>query len=69
VTLFVDTSVWSLAFRRDAVSSVGEIITLQHALEDGDTIVTTGLVSCPVNNIAFVAMKMGRRQGARRAHI
>jgi hypothetical protein len=27
------------------------------------------LVSCPINNVAFVAIKMGRRQGARRAHI
>jgi hypothetical protein len=27
------------------------------------------LVSCPINNMAFVAIKMGRRQGARRAHI
>jgi hypothetical protein len=23
------------------------------------------LVSCPINNVAFVAIKMGRRQGAR----
>ena len=23
------------------------------------------LVSCPINNMAFVAIKMGRRQGAR----
>jgi hypothetical protein len=29
----------------------------------------TLLVSCPINNIAFVAIKMGRRQGVRRAHI
>ena len=28
-----------------------------------------GLVSCPISNMAFVAIKMGRRQGARRAHI
>jgi hypothetical protein len=27
------------------------------------------LVCCPINNVAFVAIKMGRRQGARRAHI
>ena len=26
-------------------------------------------MSCPINNVAFVAIKMGRRQGARRAHI
>jgi Ca-activated chloride channel homolog len=30
---------------------------------------STNLVSCPINNVAFVAIKMGRRQGARRAHI
>ena len=27
------------------------------------------LVPCPINTMAFVAIKMGRRQGARRAHI
>jgi predicted nucleic acid-binding protein len=44
VSLFVDTSVWSLAFRRDTVSSVAEVMALQRALEAGDTIITTGLV-------------------------
>ena len=44
MTLFVDTSVWSLAFRRDAVSSAAEVSVLCQALEGGDTIVTTGLV-------------------------
>jgi predicted nucleic acid-binding protein len=44
VTLFVDTSVWSLAFRRDAVSSVIEIVALRQALEGGEMVVTTGLV-------------------------
>jgi predicted nucleic acid-binding protein len=44
VSLFVDTSVWSLAFRRDRVSSVVEVMALQRALEAGDTIITTGLV-------------------------
>jgi len=44
VTLFVDTSVWSLAFRRDAVSSVPEVVALRHALEGGETIVITGLI-------------------------
>jgi predicted nucleic acid-binding protein len=44
VSLFVDTSVWSLALRRDAVSSAVEVMTLRQALEAGDTIVTTGLV-------------------------
>ena len=42
--MFVDTSVWSLAFRRDQVSSIPEIQALRNALEGGDTVVTTGLV-------------------------
>jgi predicted nucleic acid-binding protein len=44
VTLFVDTSVWSLAFRRDAMSSVAEVLALRQALESGDTIVATGVI-------------------------
>lgn len=44
MTLFVDTSVWSLAFRRDADNSAVEVIALRHALESGQTIVTTGLI-------------------------
>jgi predicted nucleic acid-binding protein len=44
VTLFVDTSVWSLAFRRDQVSAVPEVRVLRDALEGGETIVVTGLV-------------------------
>ena len=44
MTLFVDTSVWSLAFRRDAASSSIEVLALQQALESGDTIVTTGVI-------------------------
>lgn len=44
MTLFVDTSVWSLAFRRDQVSTVPEVRLLRDALEGGETIVVTGLV-------------------------
>ena len=44
MTLFVDTSVWSLAFRRDTASSADEIVALRHALEGGEMVVTTGLV-------------------------
>jgi predicted nucleic acid-binding protein len=44
VTLFVDTSVWSLAFRREEASTAPEVRALRHALEGGETIVTTGLV-------------------------
>jgi predicted nucleic acid-binding protein len=44
VTLFVDTSVWSLAFRRDQVSTAPQVRVLRDALEGGETIVVTGLV-------------------------
>ena len=44
MTLFVDTSVWSLAFRRDSDGSAAEVLALRQALEGGDIVVTTGLV-------------------------
>ena len=44
MTLFVDTSVWSLAFRRDSDAASAEILALRQALEGGDIVVTTGLV-------------------------
>ena len=44
MTLFVDTSVWSLAFRRDTPSDAPEVHALRHALESEETIVTTGLI-------------------------
>ena len=44
MSLFVDTSVWSLALRRDTVSSAVEVMALRQALEVGDTMVSTGLV-------------------------
>jgi predicted nucleic acid-binding protein len=44
LSLFVDTSVWSLALRRDAASSAPEVSELVRALEAGDAIITTGLV-------------------------
>jgi predicted nucleic acid-binding protein len=44
LTLFIDTSVWSLALRRDRPSVVGEVAALVEAIENGATIVTTGLV-------------------------
>lgn len=44
MTLLVDTSVWSLAFRRDVASGAPEVSTLRHALDRGESIVTTGLV-------------------------
>ena len=44
MSLFVDTSVWSLAFRRDRTSSAPEVRALRNALEGGDTVLTTGLI-------------------------
>lgn len=44
MSLFVDTSVWSLALRRDAPPSGAEVHALTHALEAGETVVTTGLI-------------------------
>jgi predicted nucleic acid-binding protein len=44
VSLLVDTSVWSLAFRRDAEAAVPEVKALRHALEGADQVFTTGLV-------------------------
>ena len=44
MTLFVDTSVWSLAFRRDQASTLPEVRLLRRALEGGEIIVVTGLV-------------------------
>jgi hypothetical protein len=38
VSLLVDTSVWSLASRRDTEAAVAEVKTLQHALEGADPV-------------------------------
>lgn len=42
--LFVDTSVWSLAFRRDAPPALPEVDCLRRALRGEDLVFTTGLV-------------------------
>jgi len=42
--LFVDTSVWSLAFRRDQPTNVPQVGALMRAIDQGEIIVTTGLV-------------------------
>ncbi len=42
--LFVDTSVWSLALRRDRPPVIPEVTFLDRALEAGDELFTTGLV-------------------------
>lgn len=44
MTLLVDTSVWSLAMRRDGSVESKEVIALREALAGADSVVTTGLV-------------------------
>lgn len=44
MTLLVDTSVWSLAFRRDAKQGEPEVAALRKALEGGDALISTGLI-------------------------
>jgi predicted nucleic acid-binding protein len=44
MTLLVDTSVWSLALRRDGSTAEPEVRALAHALAGADAVVTTGLV-------------------------
>lgn len=44
MNLFVDTSVWSLAWRRDRSTDVPEVHRLERALLQRESVVTTGLV-------------------------
>jgi predicted nucleic acid-binding protein len=44
LSLFVDTSVWSLALRHDGPSSAPQVTVLVKAIENGEPILTTGLV-------------------------
>ena len=44
MNLLVDTSVWSLAFRRDQASLFPEVRALRDVLEGGDAVLTTGLI-------------------------
>jgi hypothetical protein len=44
LSLFIDTSVWSLALRRDMPASSREVEVLIRAIESGETLLTTGLV-------------------------
>ena len=44
MSLLVDTSVWSLALRRDVEQSAPEVLALRHALLGADQVFTTGLV-------------------------
>jgi predicted nucleic acid-binding protein len=44
VTLLVDTSVWSLAFRRDCDQREPQVAALRAALDGGDAIFLTGII-------------------------
>lgn len=44
MALLVDTSVWSLAYRRDAPQTSSEVAKLRRGLTGGERIVTTGFV-------------------------
>jgi predicted nucleic acid-binding protein len=44
MTLLVDTSVWSLAFRRDGSTHEPEVLVLSEALAGAAAVFTTGLV-------------------------
>jgi hypothetical protein len=44
MSLLVDTSVWSLALRRDRAPDLAEVEALSKALVSGEQVVTTGLI-------------------------
>ena len=44
MSLLVDTSVWSLAFRRDGQPGMPEVVALRAALQGAEQVLTTGLV-------------------------
>ena len=44
MSLLADTSVWSLAWRRDVEQSAAEVLALRHALLGADQVFTTGLL-------------------------
>jgi len=44
VSLFIDTSVFSLAWRRDRVPDIPEVVRFAQALDSGEEIFTTGVV-------------------------
>jgi predicted nucleic acid-binding protein len=44
MTLLVDTSVWSHAFRRDGQTDLPEVSALRRAMDGDDIIITTGLI-------------------------
>jgi predicted nucleic acid-binding protein len=44
MTLLVDTSVWSMALRRNGDATAPEVTALRRALDAGEAIVTTGII-------------------------
>lgn len=44
MALFVDTSVWSMAFRRDGDTNLLQVAKLQQAIVGGELLFTTGIV-------------------------
>ena len=44
MNILVDTSVWSLALRRDCPPDSQAVLRLKAALEDGENVFTTGLI-------------------------
>jgi predicted nucleic acid-binding protein len=44
MTVLVDTSVWSLALRRDSLPDTPEVAELRNVLVSGEQVVTTGLI-------------------------
>jgi predicted nucleic acid-binding protein len=44
MALLVDTSVWSLAFRRDSPPNVPEVAVLRRALTEGGAVIATGMI-------------------------
>lgn len=53
MTLLVDTSVWSLAFRRDAPRPSAHVEALVAALDGGEEVAVTGLILHLVRFEAF----------------
>ncbi|MCY3818935.1 MAG: PIN domain-containing protein [Gammaproteobacteria bacterium] len=44
MSLFVDTGVWSIALRRDAIPESAEVNRLREALNAGEVVLSTGIV-------------------------
>ena len=48
---FVDTSVWSLALRRDMPAACREVLALRRALENGEALITTDIDAARLRNL------------------